>query len=263
MPYLILSQQTPEQLVRLTKLVDAPYNTALGYPRATPRQLASRVAALRVLGITRVNFVGPLRLGSLDVLGKGYSGVVVVAIWKRRKVALKIRRTDSPRKTMATEARLLALANTVHIGPKLYVHSRDALVMEYIEGTRISEWMSMIPKRSSSKRVRGVLRDILKSCYALDCANLDHGELSMISKHVIIRDNDSAVIIDFESASDSRSVSNVTSATQALVIGASLAINVRALCKIPNRRKIISLLRSYKSSRSDSTFHALLDGLGL
>lgn len=250
-------------MVTIARLTTPPYSSVLGYPRATSRQLESRAKALRTLGVTSVNFVGSMRLGTVCVLGKGYSGVVLCARWRRRSVALKIRRTDSPRKTMAAEARLLSLANAAGVGPKLYTHSRDALIMEHIEGMSISEWMCTLKGSGSAARVRSVLRRILELCYSLDSAGIDHGELSMISKHAIVRDNDSVVIIDFESASSSRQVSNVTSATQALAIGASLSIHVRRRCKIPDRRQIIALLRDYKSSKSDSAFAALLDGLGL
>lgn len=263
MPYPILSQRTHEQLVTLARLASLPYSLVLGYPRATSRQLDSRTAELRAMGITRVSFAGSMRLGTLDVLGKGYSGVVLGARWRRRNVALKIRRTDSPRRTMASEARLLSVANAAGVGPKLFAHSRNALVMEYVEGMRIGDWLRTVRGRGSATRIRGVLRRILESCNALDRTRLDHGELSMISKHAIIKDDDSAVIIDFESASRSRRVSNVTSATQALVIGSALSIHVRRRCKVPERRRIIELLRDYKSTKSDSSFAALLDGLGL
>ncbi len=215
------------------------------------------------MGVTGVSFEGPTRLGTLCVLGKGYSGVVLAARWRRRRVALKIRRTDSPRKTMAAEARLLSMANAARVGPKLYAHSRNALVMEHVEGVRISDWLYALKGRGSAARARRVLRSILESCHALDSAGLDHGELSMISKHALVRDDDSVAIIDFESASSLRQVSNVTSATQALAIGAALSSVVRRRCKIPQRRRIIALLRSYKHSKSDPAFAALLEGLGL
>lgn len=235
----------------------------LGYPRATSRQLESRARALRLMGVTGVFFEGPMRLGTLCVLGKGYSGVVLGARWKRRSVALKIRRTDSPRRTMASEARLLSLANAAGVGPKIFAHSRDALVMEHIKGARISDWLCALKGPGSAARVRRVLRRVLELCYSLDSAGLDHGELSMISKHAIVGDSDSVAIIDFESASSSRQVSNVTSAMQALAVGASLSVHVRRRCKIPERRKVIALLREYKKSKSEPAFASLLDGLGL
>lgn len=245
------------------RLTTLPYSAVLGFPRATKPQLCSRAKALRTLGVTGVSFEGTMRIGTLCVLGKGYTGIVVGARWHRKNVALKIRRTDSPRKTMSSEARLLSVANKVGVGPKLYAHSRDALVMEYVGGMRISDWMSSLKGVRSAARARRVIRRVLESSRLLDKAGIDHGELSMISKHALVCSNGAVTIIDFESASSSRQVSNVTSATQALVIGAALSIVVRKKCKIPPKRKIISLLRDYKSSKSDESFTKLLEGMGL
>ena len=52
--------------------------------------------------------------GSLAMLGKGYVGVVVLVKRGNKKVALKIRRTDSQRENMKNEAVLLKLVNSVN-----------------------------------------------------------------------------------------------------------------------------------------------------
>ena len=44
--------------------------------------------------------------------------MVVLAKKSGKIVALKIRRTDSPRKNMSDEAKLLKIANEINIGPK-------------------------------------------------------------------------------------------------------------------------------------------------
>ncbi len=237
-----------------------PYDGVLGYPRATRRQLASRLSALDRLGVSRVILEGPVLLGRARVLGKGYSGVVLAARWRRRDVALKMRRTDSPRRTMGSEARLLAAANAVGVGPRLLAHSRDALVMERVEGMPIGSWLESLRGRRAA-RVRAVIRRTLESCRALDRAGIDHGELSMISCHAIVGEDDSVTIIDFESASASRRVSNVTSAAQALLVGAALSRRVRKMCALADRDTIVGLLRAYKASMSDESFGALLEGL--
>ena len=218
--------------------------------------------AIRELGVTGVVFEGPVRLGPLRVLGKGYSGVVLAARYRRRPAALKLRRIDSPRRTSGPEARLLAAANRAGVGPRLYAHSRDAIVMERIEGEPIADWAAGLRGRDA-KKARKVLAGLLDSCRALDSAGIDHGELSMISKHAIIQDGLVARLVDFESASLSRRVSNVTSAAQALFIGASLSSLIRQAHRAPPRRTIIPLLRKYKSEMSDESYGDLIGGLGL
>jgi len=88
------------QFFRVTELLKEPYSTILGYPKATKAQLKSRAMELKTLGIDGVSFEGPMEINKLNVLGKGYAGIVVMAKMKTKKVALKIRRTDSPRKDM-------------------------------------------------------------------------------------------------------------------------------------------------------------------
>jgi len=248
--------------VAVDRVASGPFAHVLGYPRATPRQLAARAAALRALGVTGVSLEGPVVLGGARVLGKGYASVVLAARWRRRDVALKVRRTDSPRRTMLAEARLLALANAAGAGPRLLARSRNALVMERAAGVTIGEWLSS-PAARGARAVRAVVRRTLESCRALDIAGIDHGELSSPSRHVMVGGGHGITIVDFESASTSRRVSNVTSAAQALLVGASLSGPVRRACSLPGRGEAVDLLRAYKSSMSDASFAGLLGGMGL
>jgi len=74
-------------------------------------------------------------------------------------------------------------------------------------------------------------KKILEDCYSLDRIGLDHGELSNLSKHVIV--GRKITVIDFESSSTDRKVSNVTSATQALCIGSGISKIIGRVYKIP------------------------------
>ena len=102
---------------------------------------------------------------------------------------------------------------------------------------------------------------MLTDCYNLDAADLDHGELSNITKHVIV--GKSITIIDFESSSLERRASNVTSACQAILIGSGLAKMVNRIYKLPQKQKIITVLRKYKESRTQESFDAVLEVLKL
>ena len=83
------------------------------------RQIKSRINELEKLKIKSISLTGHTTIGSLEILGKGYVGVVVLAKKENKEVALKIRRMDSQRNEMKSEAKLLKLANTVNVGPKL------------------------------------------------------------------------------------------------------------------------------------------------
>jgi len=95
----------------------------------------------------------------------------------------------------------------------------------------------------------------------LDRIGFDHGELSNLSKHVII--GKKITVIDFESSSTDRKVSNVTSATQALCIGSGISKIIGRVYKIPKKQKMITVLRRYKWEETRDSFENLLSVLKL
>ncbi len=238
-------------------LAKEPHSIILGYPKASRRQLKSRLAELKKLGVENVSFQGPILIGKVAVLGKGYTGVVILAKKGTKRVALKIRRTDSPRESMAKETTLLEAANKVKVGPRLIESSDNFVVMEYLDGKKIYNWIEDLKGRGKAAKLRSAIKKVLEDCYNLDKAGLDHGELSNITKHVIV--GGSITIIDFESASLKRRVSNVTSATQAILIGSGLAKIVRRIYSVPSKQKIIKVLRQYKATQTRESFDKVLE----
>jgi len=159
------------------------------------------------------------------------------------------------------EAELLKITNQSNVGPKLVGFSKNFLVMEYLEGEKIGDWVASLKKRGSSSQLKTIIKKILEDCYKLDRIGLDHGELSHIVKHVIV--GNKTTIIDFESSSMDRRVSNVTSATQALCIGSGISKIIGYICKIPKKEKMIAVLRRYKQEQTRDSFENLLDVLKL
>ncbi|RNJ74987.1 MAG: serine/threonine protein kinase [Nitrosopumilus sp. B06] len=246
--------------ISIKRLADEPYSHILGYPRASKRQIRSRMVELEKLGVSSISFSGPTVLDGVAVLGKGYVGVVVLAKRNGKMVALKIRRTDSQRDGMREEKIMLEAANSVHVGPKVLVAGRNFLVMEYVDGIRIGRWLDTLAGAGRAKKLKNVVRDVLDDCYRLDEAGLDHGELSNISKHVMVRGL-RPVLIDFDSSSTKRRPSNVTSITQAMFIGSGIAKKIQKIYKNPPKSSIIVALRAYKQSGTRESFEGLLDVL--
>ena len=247
--------------IPVSKLVHEPYSLILGYPRATKRELTKRLGELKKLGIKTVSFEGKTILNNIPVLGKGYVGVVVLSRQGKKEVALKIRRIDSSRQDMENEAKLLKLANKVNVGPKLIDSSKNFIIMDYLEGKKIIDWVKELKGRGSAAKLKATVRNILEDCYNLDKIHLDHGELSYIHKHVIV--GSAPCIIDFESASTNRRTSNVTSATQSIFIGSALSNLVKKIMKVPSRKRLIVSLRKYKHDHSRKNFDDVLKTLRL
>lgn len=246
----------------ISKLLVEPYSKILGYPKATRRQLLGRINELKKLGIIGISFQGNTSIGSIDVLGKGYVGVVVLAKKRGSKVfALKIRRTDSQREEMKNEAVFLEFVNDVKVGPKIFDSTKNFLLMEFLEGEKIGDWIKKIEGKGSASKIKSVIRKVLEDCYKLDGIGFDHGELSSISKHVIV--GKKITLIDFESGSKERKVSNVTSATQAFYIGSGISKKVQRHCKIPSKKEMIKPLRNYKREKTRRNFEHLLKILKL
>lgn len=236
----------------------------MGYPRSTARQRMARASELAGLGIESVLPAGPTMLGRTPVLGKGYSGVVVLGRDARgRRRAVKIRRTDSQRTSMRGERELLAAANAAGVGPRLDGATRNFLVMSYVGGERIGAWVAGLGGRGAATRLKAVARRILTDCHRLDRAGIDHGELSNITKHIIVTKDDRPVLIDFESASTNRRPANVTSVAQAIYISSPIARTVRKLYRCPPRDAVIGRLREYKRTPDTESFKRLLRTLRL
>ncbi|MBM3898442.1 MAG: serine/threonine protein kinase [Thaumarchaeota archaeon] len=254
-------QQTESSLVSIEGLAEQPWNNILAYPRGDSRTCKSRINELRSLGVKKVEFSGNVRIGNVRVLGKGCTSLVVKALLAERKVVLKIRRTDSNRPSVAREVQLLGLANKAGVGPTVFAASRNVIAMELADGTDILQWVKGLQGKGSTGVLRGRIREILQQCFALDSIRLDHGELSNLRKHVIVGDR--TTILDFETASLTRRVSNVTAAAQYLLIGGPVASTIRRRLGLTDVSDIVAVLRNYKNGRSRESFDRILMTLKL
>ena len=251
-----------QSFLPISKLSNKPYSNILGFPKATKRQLQSRVAELKKIGIKSLAFEGDTLIGTLNVLGKGYVGIVLLAKIHNKKVAVKIRRTDSQRDGMKNEAKLLEIANRAKVGPKIIQSSKNFLVMEYLDGKKIFDWIKELNGKGKTSKLKSAVKKVLEDCYKLDQLGLDHGELSSITKHVIVGKS-KTTMIDFESSSMNRRVSNVTSASQAIFIGSGISKMVKKIYKTPPKAKMIKALRAYKNEQTRESFDNVLSVLKL
>lgn len=244
--------------VAVGRLVQDSYASAVCYPMATKTDLNKRLAQLRNLDIAALEFIGQKQVLNVRVLGKGCVGIVTIALKDGEKVALKIRRADADRESMRPEARMLRKANLTGVGPRLLGVSKDFLVMQFIEGQLLPEWLERKAGKSPIKRV---LRDVVEQCWRLDAKGLDHGELSHAPKHVIVTGQDEAFILDFESASVNRRPSNVTSICQFLFIS-EFSHKVADKLGYRDKKTMITALRRYKKHLNRNNFEKVLESCG-
>jgi putative serine/threonine protein kinase len=218
---------------------------------------------LASLGVDAIDLSGTHQIGRSRVLGKGCVGIVTKALLQGQVVALKIRRVDADRRDMSHEADMLRLANSVNVGPQFLAQSHNYLAMELIDGLTLNQWIAGLPKTGCKRRVRRVIDTLLNDCYRLDTISLDHGELSEARKNVLVDSNDKPRIIDFESASNKRRPSNVTSISQYLLIGGGPSKRLRTVLQWRRKKALVKALQDYKHHPHAQTFQKIRSIAGL
>ncbi len=249
------------QKIPVTKLPGTRYSRILTYPIANEAELSDRVRELSAAGVTSLRFRGSTLIDGIPVLGKGCVGIVALAELDGITVALKIRRDDADRPSMINEGKLLRLANSVNVGPRLMAATRNFLAMEFINGLPLCKWAET-QTASDGKSVKKVLEKLLHSCFRLDAMGLDHGELSHAPKNVLVGPRGEGCIVDFESASTIRRVANVTSLLQYFLFG-RISRTIHAPRIFPRKPVILKTLTQYKQEPSVENFNRILTALGL
>ncbi len=174
----------------------------LCYPHPASSICAATRETLRSAGVRGLLFWGQSILatpiGPIRVLGKGHSSVVVATCTRRGILALKTRRTDSKRESLAREARLLNVASRHGASPQVYWWSSSYILMDLVPGPSLGEALEEYTQHFL------IARRALEAARALDTADILHLELSRPQHHVLFNGNplrQSALIIDLESAS--------------------------------------------------------------
>jgi putative serine/threonine protein kinase len=242
--------------VRTENLKEEPYASIICYPRVSDAELQNRLGELREHGVKAVEFAGKTSAFNVPVLGKGFVGIVLIAHLDGQRVALKIRRVDADRLGLQREAQMLAKANAVQVGPRFVSVSKNFLLMQFIDGAALPDWLDA---HKEKKPLRNVLNDILEQCWRLDNIGLDHGELSKAPKHLIVDKAQKPFIVDFETASVNRKPANVTSVCHFLFTSrGEVARRVAEVLGERNNAEIISALRIYKADRARENFDRVL-----
>jgi putative serine/threonine protein kinase len=242
--------------VRTENLKEEPYASIICYPRVSDAELQNRLGELREHGVKAVEFAGKTSAFNVPVLGKGFVGIVLIAHLDGQRVALKIRRVDADRLGLQREAQMLAKANAVQVGPRFVSVSKNFLLMQFIDGAVLPDWLDA---HKEKKPLRNVLNDILEQCWRLDNIGLDHGELSKAPKHLIVDKAQKPFIVDFETASVNRKPANVTSVCHFLFTSrGAVDRRVAEVLGERNNAEIISALRIYKADRARENFNRVL-----
>jgi len=222
----------------------------LCYPSPSYRCCVRRLVELRLLGVLELLEEGGIKVGEVSVVGKGTSAIAIKAVHRSAgAVLVKVRRLDSRRSSLLGEAAALSLANSVGVGPRLIAYSRNALVREYVDGVPLVEFAL---GSCGGEELREVFKNLILQLAALDSIGLMHNELARFENHVLVeRTSLRPVIIDFESATLSKSRSNVTQLLGFLMNKSGFAQALRECTGIRLPAEALrGILKRYKNERN-------------
>jgi putative serine/threonine protein kinase len=190
----------------------------------------------------------------VEPFSKGTTSLIFRAVFRDRRVVIKLQRPDSPRRNLRKEAELIKAIESFRLTPPLLEYGTfrnlEYLVREFAEGEPLLR----------ARLKKGHLMEIALKTAALDALGLDHGQIQG-GKHLIIgRD---VWIIDFEKAGW-RKPNNLTSAMSMIFIGRnSISERVWTTFGLDERfrKEMIEALRIYKGTGKLSPVLGLLSRL--
>lgn len=231
----------------------------LAYPSGDKDVLYHRWIELQTYGIEAIDSYGPETWGGVEILGVGYCGVVLRVRHQGKDRVLKVRREPAPQASLQTEADMLLQANVVSVGPQYIAHSDNFLLMDYIRGPMLVDWLQDVPPVLT---IHNVVSNLIHQAYRLDQAGLDHGDLRCVTAHALVQDKE-PVLIDFSGASLNRRPANVTTLVQGLFISTQIAQLLQRWFPKVHKAQLIEFLRQYKLQPSLSRLQSLLSYIGM
>ncbi len=198
----------------------------LDYPRGSRERGERILRELLERGVELLSFVS-----------KGYRGVVFKGLLKGKPVAVKVKRSDTPKEVTAKEFKFLSylyhLYGQESPAPIPYLFSPDFVVMKWVEGLPFNLAFNQNPK--------GVTKEALRACYDLDQAGVEHSEIKG-EKHLLFTGK-RVKVIDFESAKFKERPRNLLQFVGYHLIGRGLSDKLGI-----GKEKLRKLLELYKVS---------------
>lgn len=188
-----------------------------------------------------------------EYLAHGKRGEVFLD--KEKNVVIKRKRDSATTDRLSLEARYLKVLNKHGIGPKLHSFENNELVMEYVDGPRILDWIPTAPE----KEIRLILLHVLNQCRVLDMFGLNKMEMANPYKHILIKDND-AVMIDFERMRPTKKPKNVTQFVQFITSQKVEPLLKEKKIRI-DKEKAMQKSKEYKEALSEDAYDNLMHAL--
>ena len=193
--------------------------------------------------------VVPADVTGLEVIAQGKRGIVLRGLYKGKYVAVKIPRPSSEAiNTMGLEATYLKKVNKLGIGPKFLVADEEYVVMEFVDGMRISDFLADLT--TDAETITTMLNKVLTQLFVLDKAGINKYELTNPYKHIIIKKDGEPVMIDFERARHATKPKNINQFVQYLQ---SMTVR-QLLAGMIDYEELAINLKKYQETKRENLF---------
>jgi putative serine/threonine protein kinase len=183
-------------IARLVFCYPLDYEGACDFHKLASEALSIGVESICVGGPVRLDFVSK----DLRVLGKGHAGLVVAVNAEGTLKALKVRRQDSKRASIAVEAERLIIGSRVGATPAVYGYTDNMILMDFAGSFTLGSAMQL-----SSVELTDAILGALRAARALDTVNILHAEIHRPFKNVLYPNParlSTALIVDLDSAAN-------------------------------------------------------------
>jgi predicted Ser/Thr protein kinase len=146
----------------------------------------------------------------VKLLAAGQSAWIFITSKNKKKYTFKLEKKNSTRRQMVEkETRHLKIANEEKIGFKLVSFDLENrfLIYEYEEGIPFNLWIVKLEMKDK-KILEKCLKELEKQAKKLDEIGLDHGQLAGTGSNIIVKENGTPIIVDFEKGSIKRKPHN-------------------------------------------------------
>jgi release factor glutamine methyltransferase len=190
-------------------------------------------------------------------LAKGHRGLIYTGSLKKKKITIKIQRSDiDAENTVDNEVRQLAVLNKHGIGPKLLFSGKDFFAYEYVPGDFIFDYIDRQGVRRSD--VVAVLKDVFAQMFTMDHLGLNKEEMHHPVKHIIVTPKGKPVLLDFERCKRRDKTHNVTQFSQFLISGRIIPHLQRHSIRI-NMLEMLNRSRKYSEKRTRENFESIVE----
>jgi putative serine/threonine protein kinase len=186
------------------------------------------------------------KIQELEIVGKGWRGVVYKGIYNGKKLAFKVASKKEFIPNIKKEGKILKAVNKKGIGGKLILEGDDFIAYEFIEADPLIK----VINRENGKII---ISQLLKQARTLDKLGINKEEFHRPYKNVLIDKNLKVYLIDFERARQGKNIQNVNQLIQFII--------TKGHEYLPefDKEKLIKLAKIYKKEKTDENFKKILD----